>query len=89
MLFGMLQAGERTTRVFSRELDDQHVAVLQRAPGSGVRIAEQSSTDIALENTGEAMSPYIVLFPTRAFVKAAAGTKELVSFLAGLRGGKR
>jgi hypothetical protein len=85
-LFGILQPGERTTRMFSRELDSEHAAILQRAPGSGLRIAEQASTEITLENTGDKPSPYIVLFPTKAFVRAAAGAKELVGFIAGLRG---
>jgi hypothetical protein len=77
-LYGFLQPGEKATRVFSAELDADHAAVLQRIPHSGVRIAEQSSTDIVLENAGEGVSPYIVFFPSRSFVKTVVAGKEVV-----------
>lgn len=87
-IYGFLQPGERTERAFSCPLDDEHVAILQRTPGQDIRIAEQTDRSIVLENTGEGMAPYLVHFPTQAFVRAALGAKELVGYLAGLRGKK-
>lgn len=87
-LWGLLQPGERTTRVFSAPLQGTYVPLLQRIPHSGVRIAEQSDHDITLENTGSSMSPYLVLFPTQALLRAAAAGKELVGYFSGLRGKK-
>ena len=85
-LWGILQPGESTTRKFSCALGSGHAAVLQRVPHSGIRIVEQTADRIVLENTGPAPSPYLVLFPAKELVNALLGAKEVVTYLAGMRG---
>lgn len=88
-LGGVLQPGERTTRRFSAPLGGDVVPVLQRVPYSGVRIAEQSAEDITLENTGDTMSPYLVLFVPKDLIHAVAAGRELIGSLSRLSGRKK
>lgn len=78
-LYGLLAAGERTTRPFSCPCPDTHVPMLQAR--EGVKITEQSTTEVLLENTSAAPAMFLVVFPSREFVKAALAAKELGGFL--------
>jgi len=82
-LTGVLQPGERTERPFSVVLDDQHVALLLRVPGTEVRIAEQTDHSIILENQGETIAFYRVEFPTQQAVKALAGAWDVLAYATG------
>jgi hypothetical protein len=80
-LVGFLQAGETTTRTFSSELPDTHVAVLARVPGREVHITDQTSTQITLENPGPETRFYTVLFVTRAVLEGVASAGKLLGFM--------
>ncbi len=84
-IFGLLAAGEQTTRKTSRPIPKDHVPVIQNQPGGQVQMVGYSDTAITLENHGDGPAMFSVYFITAAMFDTIHAAKTLFDSVLKLR----
>jgi hypothetical protein len=83
-IFGILAPGEKRTRTFP-PLPVGTMPLLQNFPGGSVRLVEQTSASMTIENTGTAHGPFSILFVTQSQLQKLMILKQTLDGVAQLR----
>jgi hypothetical protein len=80
VIYGVLQAGETTTRRFSCRVGRDYQVLVSRPMGE-TKIVEQSDQHVTLANESGRIATFIVSFPARRTVAAIMGAKQMIDAL--------